>query len=218
MNSPNNVITSDLDIKALRKKNNWTQGDLAKKLGVHVNTILAYEKGSPIPDSKRALLEDVLKEIKPADVSNAVIKSRDSYDFIELNYIPIKARATFAELQQISPSTFETYRIIRTGIEENYTNQVVIEIDGDSMEPNYTSGTKVRCKEIPNGDWQYINSGVYVIIYANFFVVKRVKNSPSNGILTLHSDNTETGGTTDVPLDDVRRIWKVMRIVDAPAR
>lgn len=208
-----------LEIRGLRKKNNLTQEDLAKKLGVSRNTVVSYEKGSPIPDSKRALLEEVLnKNSESYSVSNAVLKNRDTYDFVELNYIPIKARATFAELQQITPSSFETYRVLRTGIEENYTNQVIIEIDGDSMEPNYTSGTKVRCKEIDAGDWVYINSGVYVVVYSNFFVVKRVKNSPSNGILTLHSDNTETGGTTDVPLDDVRKIWKVMRIVDAPAR
>lgn len=138
--------------------------------------------------------------------------------FIDLEYIPVKARAGFAELQQLNYTHHETFRVIRTEIGESFTKQVIIEIDGDSMEPNYTSGTKVRCKEVDAGDWIYINSGVYVVVYSNFFVVKRVKNSPSNGILTLHSDNTETGGTTDVPLDDVRKIWKVMRIVDAPAR
>lgn len=50
------------------------------------------------------------------------------------------------------------------------------------------------------------------------FVVKRVKNSPAWGVLTLQSDNTETGGTADVPLGDIRKIWKVMRIVGTPAR
>ena len=139
-------------------------------------------------------------------------------EFEELEYIPIKARAGFAELQQVAPVLYETYRVIRTEIGESFTKQVIIEIDGDSMEPNYYSGTKVRCKEVDAGDWVYINSGVYVIVYSNLFVVKRVKNSPANGVLTLHSDNTETGGTAHVPLGDIRKILKVMRIVDAPAR
>ena len=76
----------------------------------------------------------------------------------------------------------------------------------------------MRCKEVDTGNWVYINSGVYVVVFSSFFVVKRVKNSPTNGILSLHSDNTETGGSFEVPLSDVRRIWKVLRIVDAPAR
>lgn len=97
-------------------------------------------------------------------------------------------------------------------------NQVVIEIDGDSMEPYLISGAKVRCKEIDPGDWIYLNSGVYVVTYGNFVVVKRIKNSPVNGVVILHSDNTETGGNLEVLLDDIREIWKVMRIVDSPVR
>ena len=214
----NIVNINSIELKNFRKKNKMTQADLAKKLGVHLNTIVGYEKGAIIPESKQALLMSVLgmSEIESdANGSNGRISNEQ---FTDLEYIPIKARAGFAELQQMAPLTIETYRVIRTEIGESYTNQVVIEIDGDSMEPNYTSGTKVRCKEVAPGDWVYINSGVYVVVYSNFFVVKRVKNSPSNGILTLHSDNSATGGTTDVPLDDVRKIWKVMRIVDAPAR
>lgn len=214
----------NLDLRSLRKKMKLRQDELAEKLGVHRNTVVNYERDSKlIPESKKALITSIFGD-KPSSTE----KNDSAYEhvtarlvndqFIDLEYIPVKARAGFAELQQINYTHHETFRVIRTEIGESFTKQVIIEIDGDSMEPNYTSGTKVRCKEVDAGDWIYINSGVYVVVYSNFFVVKRVKNSPSNGILTLHSDNTETGGTTDVPLDDVRKIWKVMRIVDAPAR
>jgi phage repressor protein C with HTH and peptisase S24 domain len=101
---------------------------------------------------------------------------------------------------------------------DNYIGQVIVEINGDSMEPHYPTGTMVRCRSVNHGDWEYINSGVYVVVYSNFFVVKRVKNGPFEGRLTLHSDNTKTGGQIEIPLKQVRQIWRVLRIVDSPAR
>lgn len=213
-------------LKTLRENLGLKQSEFAARIGTDQASIAKHEN-SKRPFGKNIEYK-VLREFNVNEAwwetghgdmfktsGNAKI-SNELYE--ELEYIPVKARAGFAELQQLAPLPFETYRVIRTEIGDSFTKQVVIEIDGDSMEPNYTSGTKVRCKEIDPGDWVYINSGVYVIVYSNLFVVKRVKNSPSNGILTLHSDNTETGGTADVPLSDVRKIWKVMRIVDAPAR
>jgi len=219
MTNPNTVNINYLDLKAIRKKNKWTQADLARKLGVHLNTVLGYEKGNVIPESKQNLLALILAGGSDTENSQDITNGKLTVnEYIDLEYIPVKARAGFAEMENIGHPVFETYRVLRTEEGEAFKKQVVIEIDGDSMEPNYMSGSKVRCKEVPDGDWQYLNSGVYVVVYSNFFVVKRVKNSPANGILSLHSDNTETGGTTDVPLSDVRKIWRVMRIVDAPAR
>ncbi|WP_353720327.1 S24 family peptidase [Dyadobacter sp. 676] len=94
----------------------------------------------------------------------------------------------------------------------------MIEIEGDSMEPYYWEGCKLRCKEVPSEDWPYLNSGVYAVVYGSFFVIKRVKTSPVKGKLTLHSDNIEMGGSIEIPLSKVRKIWQAIRIVDAPAR
>ena len=35
---------------------------------------------------------------------------------------------------------------------------------------------------------RFTDTAVYVIVYSNLFVVKQVKNSPANGVLTLHSE------------------------------
>jgi len=151
-------------------------------------------------------------------VNNNFVKSVDKYVYESLPFISMKARASFAELGQILGETGELFKVIKTDPSEHFPNQIVVEIDGDSMEPVLFSGTKVRCKEIDQSDWVYLNSGVYAIAYGNFFVVKRIKSSPVDGILTLSSDNIETGGSLNVPLNEVRKIWKVLRIVDAPIR
>lgn len=95
---------------------------------------------------------------------------------------------------------------------------IIIEINGDSMEPYYPHSTLVCCKKVDSKYWPSLSSGVYVVGYSDFFVVRRVKNNPTNGVLTLHSDNPDTGGGVAVPLSEVREVWKVWRIVDSPAR
>lgn len=145
------------------------------------------------------------------------IRYPEDFTFIELPLISLPARASFIEMPDgVGHQWHERYRVI--GYPGEFAGQVVVEINGDSMEPLYPTGTLVRCKKVSRADWHYIPSGVYVVVHVSFFVVKRVKNSPKEGVLSLHSDNTETGGMLDVPLDQVRQIWKVLRIVDSPAR
>lgn len=49
-----------LDIKKKRKKLGYTQQDLADLIGVSKNTIVNYEKGMKIPDSKIPILSKIL--------------------------------------------------------------------------------------------------------------------------------------------------------------
>lgn len=213
-------------ISLLRKSLGLNQVIFGQKIGVEQTNVSKYEKGKQ-PIGKNIEYK-LLKEFnvntdwwrtgegEMFNSGNATISTDETY--VELTYIPQKARASFTELQHTLNEPFEKYRVLRNDLEGTISDQIVIDIDGDSMEPNYWTGSKVRCKEVPQGDWIYLNSGVYAVVYSNFFVVKRVKNSPNNGVLMLHSDNTETGGNIEVPLSEVRKIWKVLRIVDAPAR
>lgn len=49
-----------LEIKQKRKQLGYTQEELAIRLGVSVKTISNYENGEIIPESKKALLRNVL--------------------------------------------------------------------------------------------------------------------------------------------------------------
>jgi transcriptional regulator with XRE-family HTH domain len=70
-----------LDIKEIRKNYGWTQDQLAKKMGVSLKTITNYESGGVIPESKSALLRELLNvnitETPPEIVPRAVL---DGYD------------------------------------------------------------------------------------------------------------------------------------------
>lgn len=51
-----------LDIKEIRKKLQLTQEELGNLIGVSRNTIINYEKGGKIPDSKSTILNNLLNE------------------------------------------------------------------------------------------------------------------------------------------------------------
>ena len=51
---------SDFDIKEIRTKLSVTQEELAKMLGVSVRTVQNWESGAKIPESKHAILRDLV--------------------------------------------------------------------------------------------------------------------------------------------------------------
>lgn len=51
---------NDLNIKELRIQKGLSQNELAKKIGVSRQTIVNYEKGEVIPESKRDILYNIL--------------------------------------------------------------------------------------------------------------------------------------------------------------
>ncbi|OXB01717.1 hypothetical protein B0A75_04560 [Flavobacterium oncorhynchi] len=51
---------NDLNIKELRAQKGLSQSELAKRIGVSRQTIVNYEKGEVIPESKRDILYNIL--------------------------------------------------------------------------------------------------------------------------------------------------------------
>lgn len=209
-------------IKELAEEKKIGATQFSKEMGLSRRAIYdIFKKESMNTEQARkiaAVLGVDLSVLIPADFGNATHLEAPAY--LELPYISVPARASFVEMVA-NEEDFgypDTFRIVADPT-INYTGQVVIEVDGDSMDPYYPSGTKVRCKEIPRADWEYLNSGVYAVSYSNYFVIKRIKsNDYKKGYIALHSDNTDTGGSVEVPIEQLHYIWRVLRIVDAPAR
>lgn len=53
---------SEFDIKGLRKEIGLTQKELAEKMGITVRSVQMWEAGGTIPESKKKLLESMLRE------------------------------------------------------------------------------------------------------------------------------------------------------------
>jgi phage repressor protein C with HTH and peptisase S24 domain len=98
-----------------------------------------------------------------------------------------------------------------------YPRAAVMEVEGNSMSPRLVHGTKVLAICIDKDDWCYQASGIYAVMYRDYFVIRRIKDNDllTRNMLTLHSDNPEAG-SMPVPAKDIRGIWKVVKVVEAP--
>jgi repressor LexA len=190
---------------------------LSKLYKVTPDFILYGEEGPPPAVLEMRRQVDQLG-IKP--ISEEPVRYRS--DDIEVTFarrVPVSARATFAENLTDDGSDneddFEEVPIQNPTPELRRKGTLIIEVDGDSMEPTLMSGWSVACYRIPKSDFKYLPSGIYGIVFGNFFVIKRVKdnNILRDGTLTLHSDN-DRGGTLTIPAEELRGVWKVVKVTD----
>lgn len=138
--------------------------------------------------------------------------------FVEVPFVPVKFHATFVDTftDGVSLQEMDTYRVNKDLV-QNLKDPVIIEIAGNSMSPQLLNGAKVLAVQVDPGNWIYQSGGVYAVIYRDFFVVKRIRENElmTRRYLTLHSDNP-LGGSMTVPGEEIRGIWKVAHIVNAP--
>lgn len=137
---------------------------------------------------------------------------------LEVPFVPVKFYATFVESysdHQTATDT-DTFRV-RRPLVKNHKNPVVLEISGNSMSPQLAHGAKVLAIPVSENNWEYQSGGVYAVMYRDYFVVKRIRDNEllTRKYLTLHSDNPN-GGNVTVPLQDIRGLWKIVAIVEAP--
>ena len=153
------------------------------------------------------------------NVSNVHPVEVENSDWIEVPFVPLHARASFAETYfDSNVNEVETIKIRkRPGIK--YEKAKIFEVDGDSMEPTLVSGEQVLCEIIDPANWKF-TTGVVVVAFGNMVVIKRIKdNELANGKLVLWSDN-ELGGkiTLSNETEEIRRMYKVKYSIYKPIR
>lgn len=211
-------------LKEIRLKFNKTQNEMAEIIGISRSTYTGIEKGkATLTERNKMLIIDKLNvnpiwfetgegEMLKSNFTQSDVRNVDTQtmNWIQIPFIPVHARATFAETFETEIHELSTLTIPRLpGI--NYENGKVFEVDGDSMDPTLITGEQVFCEYVDPADWKYITGPVVVAFGNNLIVVKRIKeNNLSNGELTLWSDN-EMGGkfTLHTEQDQIRRMYKV---------
>jgi len=159
--------------------------------------------------------ENTHNNIAEPNIKNVAVPY--SEDFIELPYISIPAQASFLDMFQDETNfgAFNTYRVYKLDPALEKKGAIIIEVSGDSMEPQLKDRSKVLAVPVAQGDWIYQSGSVYALAYANQFVIKRISNNNQfNKTLTLTSDNP-TGGRFVIPVNDIRGMWKIIKIIDS---
>jgi len=95
----------------------------------------------------------------------------------------------------------------------DYQSSIVLEIQGNSMEPRYPDQSRYVISRVDAEHWQYA-IGVHAIWLKNEkFFFKRIKSN-KDGVLVLHSD--AMGEQTVVSLNDVSSLWKAGQAIHMP--
>lgn len=206
---------------------------MAEIIGISRSTYTGIEKGkATLTERNKMLIIDKLNinpiwfetgkgEMLKSNFTQSDVRNVDTQtmNWIQIPFIPVHARATFAETFETEIHELSTLTIPRLpGI--NYENGKVFEVDGDSMDPTLITGEQVFCEYVDPADWKYITGPVVIAFGNNMIVVKRIKeNNLANGELTLWSDN-EMGGklTLHTEQDQIRRMYKVRYTVYKPIK
>ena len=220
-------------LKEIRLKFNKAQNEMAEIIGISRSTYTGIEKGkATLTERNKMLIIDKLNinpiwfetgkgEMLKSNFTQSDVRNVDTQtmNWIQIPFIPVHARATFAETFETEIHELSSITIPRLpGI--NYENGKVFEVDGDSMDPTLITGEQVFCEYVDPADWKYITGPVVIAFGNNLIVVKRIKeNNLANGELTLWSDN-EMGGklTLHTEQDQIRRMYKVRYTVYKPIR
>ncbi len=158
-------------------------------------------------------IKPILSVQKPVEL--AIIPESD---MAEIPFIPVRFYASFIESvnEGLRANDLGTFRVEKA-LASTYPTAVVIEIAGNSMSPQLVSGARVMAVPVDESDWVYQSGGVFAVMYRDYLVIKRIRenNLLINKHLTLYSDHPN-GGSVAVSASDLRGLWKVVRIVEAP--
>lgn len=228
-------------IAEARERKRWTQTEAADRLGSALNqgySLRQYqklEKGVFPKFKKEVILK--LDEILGTKVYELIYEpasdDQPGRDDLGPNYrkqlwygkiahddekyvplIPYSARAGYSKnyenIDYIADS-FEMFPILpgvksRSGRDWRY-----FEVKGDSMEPVLHDKNIVLCSLYDYEDWEDVDFEVYVTVYNNDIVIKRL--AFDKGDLIFVSENEDEYPQKRVPLSKVKEIWKVRRVI-----
>lgn len=188
-----------------RKKSKLTQKQLAEKLGVDRRTIINYEKGELIPESKVKLLHFIFDSI------NTRSRREDSSINITqgIPLLPIEAMAG-ALKGDVQVMGYECERYIIPGI--NKEADFLISVRGSSMYPKYSNGDIVACKKLES--WSFFQYGkVYVIYTEQGTIIKRIYQASQEDHVSIISDNSEHYPSFELHKDEIKGLAIVVGVI-----
>jgi phage repressor protein C with HTH and peptisase S24 domain len=208
---------NEINIKELRKKLRVSQEKLAELLGVHHRTVQNYETGGVVPKAKYALLCKLMEKVdaqQDGDLSQDEPILREpiyygSEDFEMPTYVPllpISAQGGSLNDFIVSVKDSDCERIISPIKGADFAMTVA----GDSMSPEYPSGSQILVKKI--NEKAFIDWGkVYVLDTCNGSVIKRIfpaddKDASKVKCVSINPDYPPF----EVSLEDVYGVYRVL--------
>ena len=162
---------SSINVKEIRDKLDMSQEELAEHIGVSIRTVQYWESGENIPKTKHAILRNLLISKEEKDTScdcdgDLSINDGDlSINMVPL--LPVYAQGGSLNDFVVSVKNRDFEKIVSPICGAEYA----ITIAGDSMAPEYPSGSRILIKRIDE-DF-YIEWGkAFVLVTSNGTLIK----------------------------------------------
>jgi len=232
---------SNLDLKTRRKEAGLTQQQLATELGVDRRTIINYEKGESIPESKAKLIDIILaRNVKPVQAIGSEINSLSVSDPSEqfantngnvfelkggkfriyVKKVPVKAFGSYLSDYQ-DPDFFEELEDVSFTVDHFAKGRYIcFEVQGDSMDGGNINdapeGAELLCRELGRQHWKDgFRNSVYgwVIVHKDTVIYKDITelNSETGDIVCHSRSGLPQHPDFTINLNEVRQVWKVIK-------
>jgi Predicted transcriptional regulator len=166
---------NDIDVRDLRKNLNVSQEKLAEMLGVHPRTIQNYEVGGVIPNAKRAILHSLYEKAITQKSTDNIPASEPEYTLL----LPIAAIGGHLNDFTVGVKGSDCERIVSPIKGADFA----ITVTGDSMAPEYPSGSQVLIKKV--NERAFLSWGnVFVLDTVNGTVIKKI--FPGGNTMQIH--------------------------------
>jgi hypothetical protein len=141
---------------------------------------------------------------------------------VDLPFLDHKALAHFGQHPGLSLKDFATSPTLRLylapeELPEKYVGAIVVEIFGDSMEPDLHSGERMVVWHIPEGKWEQLHNTVCVVSYDDTVTIKAIAENDlyEHNRLKLRAANPPTSYFM-VGRNKINSIWEVREYYDRP--
>lgn len=134
------------------------------------------------------------------------LKSLFFQKHIEVKLVTTKARAGYAGAYYADEYLEDMPTVLIESDKEYHGKYLAFEVDGDSMEPQYTKGDVIICREIKRDLWQYklhYSDWDFVIAHGTKGIMLKeiIEHNTDTGEIICHSLNQEGGQNPDFILN-----------------
>lgn len=240
-NIKNMLKMNDLDVKKIRESLGYTQEEFGNLIGVSRNTIMNYEKGGTIPESKRQILSKLISEkhknvqvVKPEIVikaddfennnGNRFIELPNGQFFMTMPLADFNIQAGFLDHYQDAEFLMDMQQHgmwVDKPVKGRY---VAFRVSGDSMDDGSINSiprnSVVATRELQRQHWITkirFRDFPYWVIYNKHskmpLIKEMVHHDPDTGNITFHSLNDSPEFEDFVlNVDDIQALFYVIDV------
>jgi len=143
-----------------------------------------------------------------------LVITQDTAGQATIPIIPQRGSANYARAFQsaeVAQAYFKDLSVFTFPIEMlKWGQYYALEVDGESMEPNFYNKDVIICKRAERAEWVTLRDNkAYVIVSQDGIQLKRIRFNWKRNFLRCKSDNSLDNPPFDIPTDQIIEIWEV---------